>query len=223
MRSIGLILTLLTVGVVAQAGSFVCPDQTYLVVPISGVTGGVASSCGNATVDALGGLVATPGGGTVAVFELENYLGVNLTAQTPQGYALVEGSAVRFAGFNAPVNSQLSFSWESVFEEGGTAALFYLLNGSLTVLDIIYPDGQGLPGASNSGTLTVGLLDGTNTFAFGALSLTATNNVFPAMSLDPQLSITNLAVTQTGVPEPGTFGLMGVGLAGLVAWMRRRG
>ena len=223
MRTFGIVLTFFAVGMAAQAGSLFCPDQSYAVVPISGVTGGNATSCGNATVDALGGLVATPGGGTVAVFELENYLGVNLTAQTPQGFVLVEGSAVQFAGFLAGAGATLSFSWESLFEEGGTGGLFYVLNGSLSLLDSILPGGQSLPGTSNSGTVTVGLLEGANTFAFGAVSLAATNNSFPEAVADPQLSITNLAVTPTGVPEPGTFGLMGVGLVGLVAWKRRRG
>lgn len=223
MGTLRIVLTFLTVGMAAQAGSLFCPDASYPAVPISGILFGEATSCGNASVDALGGFVATPGGGSVAAFELENYLGVNVSGAMPQGYTPVEGSAVLFGfGVGGP-GATLSFSWDSEFEEGGTGALFYVLNGSLALLDVILPEGQGLPGASNSGTVTLSLLDGQNLFGFGAVTLVASNSSFPQELRDPQLTITNLAVNQTGVPEPGTFGLMGAGLVGLVAWMRRRG
>ncbi len=208
---------------VAQAEAFVCPSQTYASVPISGATGGTATSCGIAGVDSLGGFASTPGLEAALISELEAYLGMGLGSAGSNGFLPVVGSAVQFAGFTVPGGSKLNFSWESVFEEGGAGSLFYVLNGSLTVLDVILPEGQSLPGASNSGTATEDLLNGTNTFAFGAVTLVNTNSTFVQFALDPQLTITNLAVTQTGVPEPGTFGLMGVGLVGLVAWMRRRG
>lgn len=223
MKTFLLVLSFAALGLVAEAGTFICPNQTYASVPISGATGGTASSCGIANVDALGGTVSTPGVETALISELEAYLGMGLSSAGSNGYLPVEGSAVQFAGFTVPTGSKLSFSWESVFEEGGTGSLFYVLNGSLTVLDVILPEGQSLPGASNSSTATVDLLDGANTFAFGAVTLVNTNSTFVQVAIDPQLSITNLAVTQTGVPEPGTFGLMGAGLVGLVAWMRRRG
>jgi hypothetical protein len=208
---------------VAQGEAFICPDQTYASVPIIGATGGTATSCGIACVDAQGSFASTPGDRTAQISELEAYLGLGLSSTGPNGFVPVVGSAVQFAGFTVPGGSKLSFSWESIFEEGGTGSLFYVLNGRLTVLDVILPEGQSLPGASNSGTATVDLLNGTNTFAFGAVSLVSTNSTFVQELFDPQLTITNLAVTQTGVPEPGTFGLMGAGLVGLVAWMRRRG
>lgn len=223
MRLHSLVLSFFAVGIAAQAGVFTCPDQTYGIVPISGVTGGVATSCGNASVDALGGLVATPGNGTVLPPELEAYLGLSLVPAAPLGYEVIEGSAVQFAGFTAGAGATLSFTWESLFEEGGTGSLFYVLNGGLTVLDGILPNGQSLPGDSNKGTVTVGLLEGVNTFAFGAVSLGNSSNPFPTEAFDPQLAISNMSVsTSNGVPEPGSFALMGAGLAGLVAWMRRR-
>ena len=223
MGTLRIVLAFLTVGMAAQAGSVFCPDSSYPAVPISGIVFGEATSCGNASVDALGGFAATPGDGSVAAFELEGYLGVNLAAGMPQGYIPLEGSAVLLSFIPGGTGTTLSFSWDSMFEEGGTGALFYVLNGELTVLDVILPEGQSLPGASNDGTVTLSLLDGQNLFGFGAVTLVASNSSFPAEIRDPQLTITNLAVNQTGVPEPGTFGLMGAGLVGLVAWMRRRG
>jgi hypothetical protein len=223
MKIFLLVLSFAAMGMVAEAEAFVCPNQTYAVVPITGATGGTASSCGIANVDLLGGTVSTPGVNTAKISELELYLGLGLGASAPLPFMPVVGSAVQFAGFTVPGGSKLNFSWESVFEEGGAGSLFYVLNGNLTVLDVILPEGQSLPGASNVGTATVDLLDGSNTFAFGAVSLVNSNSTISQVAFDPQLSITNLAVTQTGVPEPGTVGLMGAGLGGLVAWMRRRG
>ena len=223
MKTFLLVLSFAAMGTIVEAGAFLCPDQTYAAVPITGATGGTASSCGLANVDLLGGFASTPGIETATISELEAYLGLGLSATGSGAYQPIVGSAVQFAGFTVPAGSQLSFSWDSAFEEGGAGSLFYVSNGTLTVLDVIYPEGQALPGTSNSGTVTVDLLDGANTFAFGAVSLVNTNSTIPTVQFDPQLTITNLAVASTGVPEPGTFGLMGLGLAGLVAWMRRRG
>lgn len=223
MKIFLLVLSFAAMGMVAEGAAFVCPNQTYPSVPIAGATGGKASSCGIAGVDAQGGFALTPGIEVAQISELEAYLGLGLGSAGSNGFMPVVGSAVQFAGFTVPGGSKLNFSWESVFEEGGAGSLFYVLNGNLTVLDVILPEGQSLPGASNVGTATVDLLDGTNTFAFGAVSLVNSNSTISQVAFDPQLSITNLAVTQTGVPEPGTFGLMGAGLVGLVAWMRRRG
>jgi len=54
----------------------------------------------------------------------------------------------------------------------------------------------------------------------GAAGDTASFN--PAVSYDALLTQGNATLTVTAVPEPGTFALVGVGMAGLVAYRRRR-
>lgn len=213
---------LLAAGPLVYGGSFFCPDATWPAIPISGATGGTATSCGNANVTVDGAYAATPGNGSVLASELQTYLGNNLSGATAPGFNLLEGSAVQFAGFTGPAGGKLTFDWGSQFEEGGTGTLFYLFNGSLTVLDQILPQGQGLPGATNFGSVSLTLQAGANTFAFGAVSLVDTRTQFPVTASDPAITLNNLVMTGSDVPEPGTFGLMGAGLAGLLVWMRRR-
>lgn len=210
-------------GLAAHGGVIQCPDSTYASIPIAGVTDGTASSCGNANVFATQSFAATPGDGSVAVDVLELYLNQALTGVAPSGYLLTEGSAVQFAGFTVPGGGTLSFDWLSSFEEGGVGALFYILNGDLTVLELIVPDGRGLPGVSNSGSETVTLLAGVNTFSFGAVSLVPEEKLAgPFLLADPQLTLTNMAVNASGVPEPATYALTGLALAGLAMARRRK-
>ena len=223
MRKTLLFSLLLAGGSMVYGSTLLCPDATWPAIPITGATGGTATSCGNANVTVDGAYAATPGNGSVVAAELQNYLGNSLSGATAPGFVLVEGSAVKFAGFTAPAGATLTFDWGSQFEEGGAGTLFYLFNGSLTVLDQILPEGQSLTGASNFGSVSLALQPGANTFAFGAVTLFNNNSTFPATAIDPAITLNNLVVTSSSVPEPGTFGLMGVGLAGLVAWMRRRG
>ena len=213
---------LLSAGSLVFGGSFSCPDATWPAIPITGVTDGTATSCGNANVPFDGGYASTPGNGSVDIGTLQTYLGHDLAGATTTGYTMTEGSAVQFASFTAPAGSTLTLDWGSQFEEGGTGTLFYILNGSLTVLDQILPQGQSLPGASNFGSLSLPMLTGSNTFSFGAVSLVDANRQSPFTLSDPAITVNNMVLSTSGVPEPGTFGLMGVGLAGLVAWMRRR-
>lgn len=222
MRNACFLPLLLCAASMAYGGALFCPDTTYVVNPIAGVTGGTVSSCGNANVTVDGAFASTPGDGTVAISELSSFLENNLNTATVQGFMMTEGSAVKFAGFTAQKGSTLTFDWNSMFEEGGTGSLFYILNGGLTVLDIILPEGQSLPGASNSGSVTLQLLEGSNTFAFGAVSLVDLRSTRPLSIADPTLTLNNIAVNTSGIPEPGTFGLLGMGLAGLAFLARRR-
>ena len=149
-----LLLFVLSVAV-SHAGALSCPDNSYAVFPIAGASGGTATSCGNAGVTATTAFAATPGNGTVPTSFLSTYLSYDLSSFNGKGVIATEGSAVLFAGFNVSPGSTISFNWAGVFEEGSTGSLFYILNGSLIVLDQILPLGQGLPGTVNSGSVTL--------------------------------------------------------------------
>lgn len=205
---------------VSHAGALSCPDNSYAVFPIAGASGGTVTSCGNAGVTATTAFAATPGNGTVPTSFLSTYLSYDLSSFNGNGVIATEGSAVLFAGFNVSPGSTISFNWEGVFQEGSTGSLFYILNGSLIVLDQILPLGQGLPGTVNSGSVTTGLAAGVNTIAFGAITLQS--NEVARVIADPQISLSNLAVTSTAVPEPATLGLTGLSLAGLAFFGRRK-
>ncbi len=205
---------------ISQAGVLSCPDNTYAVFPIAGASGGTATSCGNAGVTATTAFAATPGNGSVTTSLLSSYLGYDLSSFDGKGVIATEGSAVQFAGFSVSPGSTIFFNWQSVFEEGGTGSLFYILNGSLVVLQEILPLGQSLPGDINSGSVNIALASGTNTLSFGAITLQS--NEVARLLADPQINLSNLAVTSTGVPEPATMGLTGLALAGLAFFHRRK-
>ena len=188
--------------------------------PIAGASGGTVTSCGNAGVTATTAFAATPGNGTVPTSFLSTYLSYDLSSFNGKGVIATEGSAVLFAGFNVSPGSTISFNWEGGFQEGSTGSLFYVLNGSLIVLDHILPLGQGLPGTFNSGSVTTGLAAGVNTIAFGAITLQS--NEVARVIADPQIRLSNLAVTSTAVPEPATLGLNGLAVAGLAFFGRRK-
>ena len=128
-----LFLLAFSVGV-THAGVLSCPDNTCPVFPIVGASSGTSTSCGNASVTATTAFAATPGKGTVPTSLLSSFLGLNLSSLGGLTYTATEGSAVLFAGFNVSPGSTISFSWEGIFEEGGTGSLFYIPNGSLVVI-----------------------------------------------------------------------------------------
>lgn len=211
----------------AFAGVAVCPDNTYSVFPIPGVTGGSASSCGNANVGGTSVFAATPGGGSVSVDVLASFLKFDLNGRFTDDFMEAgEGSAVMLSGFSAPAGSTLAFTWASQFEERASGALFYILNGELNILDIRVPDSLCLFDeicATNAGSeVLIPLASGQNDLAFGAIVLSS--KLVPLVALDPSISVNNFALitSQSDVPEPATLALTGVALAGLAAWRRRR-
>jgi|GEM_PF-4440046 len=98
---------------------------------------------------------------------------------------------------------------------------FSILNGSLVVVNQIVPTSEGLPGETNSGSVTTALATGLNTLAFGAITLQS--NQVSSLLADPQIDVLNLVMTSNAVPEPATFGLMGLALAGQALFGRRKG
>lgn len=229
MRKFTLIGTFLLLASSAFAGVAVCPDNTYAVFPIAGVTGGTASSCGNATVGSSSVFAATPGGGSVGIETLSAYLKYDLNGYFSDEFIQAgEGSAVLLEGFLAPSGSTVSFNWTSQFEQGASGALFYILNGEVGVLDARYPvsfipcsleDFCDLDAPSNS--VTLNLLDGANSLGFGAIVLDS--KLTPSIALDPSITVNNFAVSAPSeIPEPATLALTGAALLGLAAWGRRR-
>jgi hypothetical protein len=219
LSSLGLLL-FAAAGHAGIVGS--CPDATYPEIPIVGVTGGTATSCGWANVSLNESFVATPGNGTQPEFLLSSYLGLALSTLASGNSVVTEGSAIRFANFTLPGGGTLRFDWESDFGEGATGVLFYVLNGSLVELERINPLGQSLPGARNSGNVILNLGSGPQTLSFGALSIADTEKQISLA--DPRLNLIGFSVTSNDVPEPATLGMLGlaVGVFGLTARLRRR-
>ncbi len=190
----------------AFAGVAVCPDNTYSVFPIPGVTGGSASSCGNANVGGSSVFAATPGGGSVSVDVLASFLKFDLNGRFTDDFVEAgEGSAVMLSGFSAPAGSTVSFSWASQFEERASGALFDEICTANAGSEVLIP-----------------LASGQNDLAFGAIVLNS--KLVPLVALDPSINVNNFALitSQSDVPEPATLALTGVALAGLAAWRRRR-
>lgn len=223
MQKLSLLGTFFVLASSALAGVAVCPDSTYVVFPIPGVTGGTASSCGNASVGGSSVFAATPGNvpgpfGSVGIEPLASYLGVDLSGYFNSEVAQAgEGSAVLLSGFTAPTGSSLTFNWSGVFEEGASGALFYILNGQVGVLDVRYPSGffpceekciivvpcgEFCERDAPSDQVTLSLLEGPNTLSFGAIVLNS--NLLTPVSLDPSITVTNFAVTSSEIPEPAT-------------------
>jgi hypothetical protein len=231
----------------ALAGPTSCPDTIYNIFPISGVNGGSASSCGNASVTSSTVFAATPGNipgpfGSVGIDVLEQFLKFDLFNTLADEFVVPgEGSAVLLEGFSAAPGSTISFDWASSFEPGAAGALFVSLNGNFGVLDFrlpfvpceidlceLPPDCPSLCAANvkdgptgTSGQFTLPLGDGPNTLFFGAVVLE--NRLVRQIALDPSITVTNLAVTSTSdIPEPATLALTGAALLGLAMWRRRR-
>jgi hypothetical protein len=238
MSKLSLFGTFLVLASAAFAGPSACPDNTYQVFPIPGVTGGTASSCGNATVGSSSVFAATPGGGSVAPDVLATYLSTTFAGSfDPDFFRVGEGSAVLLEGFSGPSGSTLTFNWSTQFEEGASGALFYIFNGAFEILDVRYPETVPCVGDKcililepcdvicqldvpiNQVSLT--LADGPNSLSFGAFVLSGT--LIPSITLDPSITVNNFAVSAvSNVPEPATLALTGAALVGLAAWRRRR-
>jgi hypothetical protein len=219
------------------AGVTTCTGNTYSVFPIPGVTGGSATSCGNANVTTNSVFAATPGSGSVDFDVLAAYLNNNLSGSFDAEFFVPgEGSAVMLSGFSAPSGATLSFNWAGSFEPNATGALFYIFNGVPQILDARYPPTEPCVGLKciniiepcdavcqldvPTNQVTLSLADGPNTLSFGAIVLTG--RLVPSVSLDPSLTVNNFAVTASNIPEPATLGLTGAVLLGLAAWRRRR-
>lgn len=226
MRKLSLFGGFLLLASSAFAGVATCPDNTYVVFPIPGVTGGAASSCGNASVDGTSVFAATPGNGSVGVDVLASFLKYDLDGLfSDEAFSAGEGSAALLEGFSLAAPSTLSFNWSGAFEPGATGALFYILNGEVTVLDarysaILIPCDEICSTDVPSNQVTLNLPAGSHTLGFGAITIDS--KLIPSIALDPSITVNNFAVAASDVPEPATLALTAGALVGLAAWRRRR-
>ena len=221
----------------SRAG-FACPEATGLTGPAPLNTG---ASCGQ-TVSVTPTMIDINVGQsapTAAPEALEPWLGLAPGGLFWDGIFPLGGAAVQFNNVIANPGDLLQFSWTGSFEPEATGYLFYLLNGAMNVLDsqvslgntTMYPTGM----LSVPQSVAVPLHAGNNTVAFGVISgIAGLIKPCPPESLceiirpeeivilDPVLSVTNVVVGPSAVPEPGTIALFGIGLLGLAALRRKR-
>lgn len=242
-----LALAALFVGPAAAVQVSVCPDATFSPGPIAGL--GDMESCGQTVttgansveinVGPAGIIANTPG--------LEPWLGLTpggLSPMLPFPFKGFGGAAALFPGFTSNPGDLLQFTWTGSFEPEATGYLFYLLDGTLNVLDSQFgfslnmtklpiPESLALPQS-----VSVPLGGGNHSVAFGVIVGSSGHilcrdsvdiiidpcvvNTDTEIIFDPILSISNLNVGPTEVPEPGTVALMGLGLLGLAALRRKR-
>ena len=170
------------------------------------------------------GMSAHAGATTIAypdltLFDLNlTFDGTNFSATTPVG-----GSVLSWAPDSNPANGQLTLGSSAISWDGST--------GAVSIVDSLGSLNLGTPGTILSGSITsfsYSLGSPGASFLLSALLTTSA----PNLGLDDAVTISigsnNFAsgtgtglgdVTPASVPEPGTLGLMALGLA---AFVRRR-
>ena len=228
----------LFVGPVSAVQLAVCPDNSVLPGPIAGL--GDMESCGQTVTTGANSVEINVGPTSIIgnIPGLESWLGLSsgtLAPKLPFEYKPFGGSAAFFTGFGSNPGDLLQFSWTGEYEPQATAYLFYALDNTVTVLDsqmgsfnktmlppdatLQLPQSVSVPLGAGNHSLVFGVIVGSPIFESCIECPIPTER---EIIFDPILSITNLSVGPTAVPEPGTIALFGLGLLGLGALRRKR-
>jgi hypothetical protein len=172
--------------------------------------------------------------GITFTYVIPDGVGGFFTAQVTNAYAQTTSGGANALGLNTPDQAFLSGdSLTLTFAQPVQAVGLFVIGspGDVQAGDLVLSAGGGM--VSNSGTPDQVLADGGEAFFLGLTEPNATLAFSSAVlaSLDPLQQglfiftlddITTVAAPSAVIPEPGTCGLLGVGLVGLVVWRRRR-
>jgi hypothetical protein len=172
-----------------------------------------------------------PGVGIVDQDTLNTFFGLTTEAEDIDPPAFGSGFKQQFNASNGAGLYDLSFWWNSLSDTPALGSFFYVLNGQLEEL---LPT-PSLPATVGNGYDMLDTQSGYRQYTIEDVSLSATNNTigFGVFVNDVQFSdesgiglivddVTFAPVETTATPEPGTWAMMGVGLAFLAFNLRRR-